>query len=74
MVDAIRAGDVRQAVGMFSRGLRVRDFRRVSGDHIVGKAARRQAIVRSLQQFNQFDLTTIAVRGRTLRWPEQPLR
>mgnify|MGYP000856862560 CR=1 FL=1 len=66
MVDAIRAGDVERAVEMFPVDSEYGDFRRVSGDPIVGKAARRQAIVRSLQQFSQFDLTTIAVRGENL--------
>ncbi len=66
MVDALRAGDVERALEMFPVDAEYGDFRRVSGDPIVGKAARRQAIQRSLQQFNRLALTIIAIRGENL--------
>lgn len=66
MVDALRVGDVERAVEMFPVSSEYGDYRRISGDPITGRAARREAIQRSLQQFTQFALTTIAVRGENL--------
>jgi class 3 adenylate cyclase len=72
---AIRAHDVDGSLSAYSDQFVYDDHRRLSGDPIIGLTAMRAAIERIFDQYTQFEIRVLAVRGQRLhllwtRWSD----
>ncbi len=76
LVEALRSHDVDGAVAAYADEFVYDDRRRLSGAPIVGRDAMRAAVTRICDQYTQFDLHVLAVRGGRLfmtrsRWADE---